>query len=379
MTLDVKALILKNEHYDNLLAQEAWDYKDMKAHKGRATAWSSFDCLQWNPDDDCVYCGITDFSQDIFYRYNRKLEKFETMDYPSVPDATFDAKFHRSLERDDDGTLWAATALLHDVDQYNTAPGGSIIHIDPATKKIEKVCIPIPHVYIQAIVLDRKRRLIHGITFTPEKLFTYNITTGEVTDHGQFGSGFAMAQPECPALDSNGTFWSFWGVTRAWMSDTGPRPFRLLSLNPDTMKLTFHDVSLPKLTPADTGKADGMLTGRDGYVYIGSGAGALYRLDPKTVKVTYIGKPVPGVRMAGMAYGPDGNIYMACGRPDAYIVRFTPGPDTFEVLGKIRDESINDQAFQIHDITITDDGTIYGGENDNFARSGYLWECKIKA
>jgi streptogramin lyase len=376
MALKTRALILKNETFEDLHDQQNWDYNQMTAHHGRAKNWISFDSLTYNPADDCVYCGITDFSNDIFYRYRRADDRFECLNFQTITDR-YDAKFHRSLELDTDGVLWAATAMLHDVDRFGQAPGGSIVRYDTKSGKLEKVAVPFPHIYIQSLVLDRERRLLHGVTFTPERLFTYNIRTGEVVDHGPIGSGIEMAQPEKPVLDSRGRLWCTWGVTRAFMDSTGAHPIRLLSLDPDTNTVKYYDHGIELLGRYDKGRVDSLVAGRDGNVYIGSSLGALYRLEPETAKVTYLGKPVPGERMAGMECGADGAIYLACGRPTAHIVKFSPGEDRFEVLGRIRDDRTGDQAFQIHDICIASDGTIYAGENDNFRRSGYLWECRI--
>jgi len=375
MSLKVRALILKNETFENLHEQQNWDYDQMTAHRGRARNWISFDSLTYNPADDSVYCGITDFSNDIFYRFVRAAGKFECLNFQEITDR-YDAKFHRSLELDADGVLWAATAMLHDVDRFGQAPGGSIVRYDTKTGKLEKVCIPFPHIYIQSLVLDRDRRLLHGVTFTPERLFTYKIETGEVIDHGPIGSAIEMAQPEKPVLDSRGRLWCTWGVTRAFMDSTGSHPIRLLCLDPDSNTVRYYDHGIGLLGRYDKGRVDGMAAGKDGQVYIGSSLGALYRLDPETAKVSYLGKPVLGERMAAMECGADGAIYMACGRPAARIVKFYPGEDRFEILGEIRDEKLGDQAFQIHDLCIAADGTIYAGENDNFRRSGYLWECR---
>jgi outer membrane protein assembly factor BamB len=162
------------------------------------------------------------------------------------------------------------------------------------------------------------------------------------------------------------------------MDSTGSHPIRLLCLDTDTKKIKYYHHGIELLGRYDKGKVDGMLTGRDGQIYIGSSLGGLYRLDPQTAKVTYLGKPVPGERMAGMACGVDSEIYLACGRPKPYIVRFLPGPDTFEVLGLICDDDLGARPFQIHDICIAAEGMIYAGENDNFRRSAYLWECRIE-
>ena len=37
----------------------------------------------------------------------------------------------------------------------------------------------------------------------------------------------------------------------------------------------------------------------------------------------------------------------------------------------------DEPAWQIHDVTITPDGVMYAGENDNPRRSGYLWEITL--
>lgn len=377
MTLKVRALILKNEKFQDLEEQRNWDYGQMTAHRGRARSWISFDSLTYNPADDCVYLGITDFSNDIFYRYRRADSRFEGLNFPSVADR-YDAKFHRSLELDADGVLWAATAMLHDVDRFGEAPGGAIVRYDTKSGKLEKVAVPFPHVYIQSLVLDRERRLLHGVTFTPERLFTYKIRTGEVVDHGPIGSAVEMAQPERPVLDDRGRLWSTWGVTRAFMDSPGPHPIRLLSLDPDTNKVTFYDHGIELLGRYDKGRIDTLVAGRDGFVYIGSSLGALYRLDPETAGVTYLGKPVPGERLAGMECAANGTLVLAGGRPGAHLVRFFPDEDRFEVLGRIRDEALGEEAFQVHDIAIAADGTVYAGENDNFRRSGYLWECRLE-
>jgi hypothetical protein len=377
MKMRVRALILKNERFDNGLTQKNWDYNQMAFDPARRRGWISFDCLAYNPADDCVYCGLTDFNNDIFYRYHRRENRFESLNFQSIAEA-HDAKFHRSLERDPgDGVLWAATALLHDVDRYRDAPGGAIVRFDPRICQLQKLCIPIPHAYIQSLVLDHQRGLLHGVTFTPEKLFTYDIETGAVRDHGLIGSGVELGQPEKPVLDQKGRLWCTWGVTRAFMSDTGPHPIRLLCLTPDTGEIVFYQHGLPPLGSYDKGHVEGMLSARDGFVYVGSRLGGFYRLNPDNAEVKYLGKPVPGERMTSMVESSDGSIYIACGRPDAYLVRFRPGPDAFEVLGLIKDEKTGEKAHQIHDLCMVTDDTFYAAENDNFSRSGYLWECRL--
>ena len=101
MALKVRALILKNETFQESRRAAGLGLGRMTAHAGRAKNWISFDSLTYNPADDCVYCGITDFSNDIF-PLPRSDKAFECLNFQSVADR-YDAKFHRSLELDPTG------------------------------------------------------------------------------------------------------------------------------------------------------------------------------------------------------------------------------------------------------------------------------------
>ena len=92
--------------------------------------WISFDSLLYDPDSDLVYLGITSFNADIFRAYDRKSDKFLDLGYANIADP-FDAKFHRSLVKSQDGNIYGAIALLHDVDNYWNAPGGAIVKYYP--------------------------------------------------------------------------------------------------------------------------------------------------------------------------------------------------------------------------------------------------------
>ena len=134
--------------------------------------WISFDCCLFLKDTDLLYCGLTSLTGDLLWTYDRHRGVFTDCGYRAVA-CPYDAKFHRSLVRcDKTGDLYAAIALLHDVDRYREAPGGAIVRYSPATGRFEKVSIPMPHVYIQAICLDQDRDVIYGITFTPERMFS---------------------------------------------------------------------------------------------------------------------------------------------------------------------------------------------------------------
>ena len=369
---------LKDDRFENWREMHEWEYDDWRADPAARAGWISFDCLAYDPERDDMYCGVSSFDSDIFYRFRRSTGQFELIDTHVFSGSEFDAKFHRSLEWDDQGKLWAATALFHDVDRYLDAPGGKLLRFDPETDQLEHVGTPLKHVYIQAIALDLERRILYATTFTPEYLLRYDMDTGQVRKLTLLGPGFDLAQPEKFCLDSSGHVWCTWRVTRAFSYDrSGMAPFRLLRYDPEVDRITFYRHGIPPVCHGDDGKIESMVNGRDGFLYLGSAAGALYRLNPDNAEVSFIAKPACGPRLTSFAHGPDGLLYFASGRPRPHLFRFNPENDHIEDLGLIRDDDLAETCWQVHDIVVTEDGSAFCGENDVPHRSGYLWECRI--
>ena len=122
---------------------------------------------------------------------------------------------------------------------------------------------------------------------------------------------------------------------------------------------------------------DGIINGGDGYLYIGTEAGTLCRLDPSVPEVAYLGKPLACGRMSGLVVGKDGRLLLGtgCGKMTS-LVAYDRDTRVFTDYGLIRDEDRNATSAVAHQITQSDDGTIYCGETDQQGRSGYLWECR---
>lgn len=357
--------------------EHRWNYDAFFEPENRdwLKSWISVDCVLADDERNVVWCGLTNFAGDIFYVFDRATQQFEGLNFAAVGDP-YDAKFHRALEFDGEGKIWAATALLHDIDRYLDAPGGAIVCFDPETRKIEIVDRPLPHVYIQSIAIDRERRLMYGQMFTPERAFVFDMQTRAFNDLGAIGSGFGMGQSETVAIDRRGTVWGTWNVTRAWLNTPGNDQNRLWNYHPDHGRIRFLDYGLPTLSGrGGFAHADGVHAGPDGAVYMGTAEGLLCRIDPEDHSVDLIGKPGPHRRLAAMANGPDGLLYGAAGRDGAAtLFRFDPVSGKLEDLGLIYDPVLQERAFQLHDMTIAADGTIYAGENDVPHRGGYLWE-----
>jgi hypothetical protein len=199
-------LKLKDRRFDNWSSEveDCWHYADFLNHRSWRCGWISFDCCYYLPETKRVYCGITSFDADIFWAFDRKSGEFMECGFGPVRNP-YDAKFHRSLlQWKTDGCLYAAIALLHDIDRYWEAPGGAIVRHNPLTGETVKLAIPLPHHYIQSIYLAQETGIIYGITFTPEQMFSFDIRSSESRDLGPLGSGFEMGQGENIEIDGEG-------------------------------------------------------------------------------------------------------------------------------------------------------------------------------
>ena len=329
-------------------------------------------CLLYHPQDNLIYCGLTAFNNDILYTFNPEKGLFQSCGYRKVAEK-YEIKIHHSLELDTDNTIYGATACLQDIDEYLKAPGGTIFRFDPRSGEINKLDIPIPHEYIQMITLDKKRKLIYGITYPISKVFKYDLKSGETKDFGPIN-----CYPEHLTIDDEGGFWGSW-----W--DTCKKKLKLFRYDPDEDKVEYFDFGIPSTPvisphygkPYDN-EIDRMINGEDGYLYIGTEIGMFFRLDPKNKEIKYLGKPCVELRLPGLVIGKDGLIYGVGGdNYKAELFAYDREKDKFYNLGSLYDKELNEFCFRPHDICITGDGILYVAETDTPKRSSYLWECKV--
>ncbi len=375
---NTKAYQLKDfEFYNwNLEISPQWNYEDWALHPEYYNKWISFDCLAYDKSRNRIYCGLASFEADILYTFDINTRKFMSLNYSRVADP-YDAKFHKSLEIDDDGILYGAIACYHDINKQFEAKGASIIRYDPKSDTLEKLCIPIEKAYIQSIVLDRVRKKIYGFTVYPEKMFSYDIVTGNIMDIALIGSGCDLCQAHKGVIDQEGNVWGTWGRTRAWHDTPGTCSIQLFKYIPDEDRIEWYSKGVHNKSTNQNEKINSMVLGKDGLIYIGTTEGHLVRLDPKNAQTDFIGRPCNDKRLAAMAFGPDGLLYGIGGEGRAQLFAFDCNMDKIWNLGFLDDLEMNTSAAKIHDLVVTDDLIIYGGENDNWSRTSYLWECVI--
>lgn len=379
----VRSLKLADRHFGNQWASDVvdrWEYEDMRKSAEWRTEWISFDCALYEPEQDRVYCGITSFDADIFKAYDRRRGEFVDLGYGRIADP-FDAKFHRSLVKSQDGSIYAAVALLHDVDRYWDAPGGAVVKYDPVSGAIAKLAIPVPHTYIQAIALDDERRVLYCLCFAPEKLASLNLRTGETCDIGLLGTGIGgMVQGENLVIDDDGCVWSGWGLTRAWQTAAGADSFRLCKYDPRKGAIEFFPRGLPQPNGKyGTVRVEGLFNFHDGFIYASAANGSFYRVEPDTGKAMHLFTPVSDrpSRLTSLVETGDGGAYGVTGREGkCEFMRVDYRRGTFEKMGTIEDED-GVALWQCHHIVYAGTNTFYLCENDNPYRSGYLWELSL--
>ena len=328
----------------------------------------AFTCFLPAPDEGVLYCGVTAFNNDILHAFDLEKKTFTSLGYAQVAER-FEIKVHRSLEMAGDGTIYSASAGVHYPNEWLRGPGGSIFRLPPGTRRPEKLCIPCPHDYIQTITLDDERRLIYGFTYPVFRFFVYHIDTGEVEDHGYIGSITHLS-----AIDDNGRFWGTWHNTGHY----------LFSYDPDAGKIDWTFNRLPgaerdanRMYPG-AGPVDVMINGGDGYLYIGSTGGALYRLDPDTAQATWLGKPTAAARMPGLTVWRDGLLLGVVGDDKAASVFvYDTEKGAFHTLGPIVASDDGKPLHRTHDLALVEPNTLYVAETDVPDRSGYLWECEV--
>jgi hypothetical protein len=380
--MQIRALKLKDRHYGNQWEKEVehhWNYKDFLASPEWRKDWISFDGVVCHPSG-LVYCGLTSFDGDIFKAYDGRKGAFLDLGFGRVSNP-YDAKFHRSMALSRDGRyLYTATALLHEIDRYEAAPGGGIFCHDTRTGETEKLGIPIPHNYIQSIALDEARGVVYCMHFTPERLSIFNLETRQTRDLGPISSGMAIAQGENLELDDDGNAWCSWNATRAWQSSPGPDTNRLCRYDVAQKRIVFYDHGLPR---ADKGhgfaKLEGLFNLSTGLMYASGGNGSLYRIDPKTAQAELLGTPVEDrrSRLTSLVLHPDGYAYGVTGRDGkCCLLRFDPRTEKYDVGDAIVDAD-GVAMWQCHDIDVDANGVLYAGENDHPERSSYLWEIKL--
>ena len=375
---EVKYYKIYDHHFTNWRTQvhDKWVYDDFLKDEDYRKKWISITSVANDDRNNKIYAGIGSFSSELLWCFDRDKKEFESMGYEKIA-AMHDGKFHRSLEMDDDGSLYGAIALFHDLDKQFEAKGGRLVRFDTNKKIFDILAVPMERIYVQSIALDKTNKVIYGFGASPEVFWKYDIKKEESRFIAYIGSSAEFGEAHCPVIDDDGRVWGTYGIVRAFAMDPGPDSIRLFYYDPKTDEMEFLKFGLPAVC-GDKGKVDTAINGGDGYIYFGTVGGALVRLDPKTTEVKMLGKPSSKGRMTGLARGSDGLLYGIVGDEyDVSLFTYDTKNERFKDMVQFYNREDGISPVRIHHMVMTKDNVIYAGENDNNTRPGYLWECRL--
>jgi hypothetical protein len=373
-----------------------WVYQTIKDNPTWFQGWISFDSVTWNSKEKKLYCGLNSLDGDLLYRFSPSTSSFESLGTKQWTDQ-YDVKIHRTLLLNPkDQCFYFATSQLHDLDQQESAKGGKLAKFDPRTNRFEIIGIPVPHLYIQSIAADWGRNIVYGFTYPAEAVSRTDLQTGKSELLAYIGNATMMVQPHNGVVDGEGCLWGTYAETRGWDETTGPDPVRLFKYHPEK-GFTWFDHGLrrraekeqlvpdpagPKATEIGTaetrhrddwGFCDSMAFDGDHYIYAGSVAGVLSRIDTRTGLVEKIANAMPTARFPALGIK-DGIVYGGGGmNGKTQLIRWNTKTDKVELFQDLVAPKINDRPARIHELAIDEEHQLYLGENDNHHRSSYLW------
>jgi len=395
----IRSHILRNSNFDNWQSkvEGRWSYRTLYDDESYRRGWISFDAVTWSEEEGCLYCGLNAMDSDILYRFWPDQDKFESLNAQKHVDK-FDVKIHRTLSKNpDDGSYYFGTSLLHDIDQQHEAVGGKLIRYSPKDKNYTMLGIPFPHLYIQSIAADFKRGKIYCFTYPAEFLICYDMKSRQFTNLGYLTNATSFVQAHNAVVDNQGYLWGTYAETRAFDEVQSKTPVRLFRYHPATDKFDWFDFGLSRKDDKnqlindpprkrdipfhrdqtrhkeDLGFCDSMLFDGKRYIYAGSTAGTLCRIDTLSPKVEKIANVMPAGRLPALTMDEDGTLYGGGGiKGDTQLFKWNPNDQAITLLDKIKDEHGNIPA-RIHEMAVDKKGKLYLAENDNHYRSSYLW------
>jgi hypothetical protein len=400
----VRAHILRNYRLEGWKEKIAgrWSYRDLQDDAAWFKGWISFDAITWNPYDKQVYCGLNSMDADLLYRFDPATERFESMNTQKWADK-FDVKIHRTLLLNPkDHSLYFATSLLHDLDQQHAAKGGKLVKFDPATRAYHVIGIPLPHLYIQSIAADWERGIIYSFTAPAEALVGTDLATGGSRLLAYLTNASMFVQPHNAVVDKEGWLWGTYGELRAWDETPSRNPVRLFKYRPDSDQFVWFEHGLskrsdkpqllpdppqpPGVSPAldetchkeDFGFCDSMAYDGERYIYAGTVAGVLSRVDTQTGEVEKVANITATGRLPALSIK-DHILYGGGGMNGCtQLVRWDTRTEQMDGYTDLHDPQTRTRPARIHEIAVDDDHRIYFGENDNHARSSYLWSVRLE-
>jgi hypothetical protein len=211
---------------------------------------------------------------------------------------------------------------------------------------------------VAGIVLDRKRRILHGLTSKRGSLFSYSLDSNKVKWVDRVG-GAREALGKL-TIDARGIVYGSGACGR------------LFRFDPDHERVEFTKWSAPSLKGREAyNKVEAWaLDESTGLIYGGTIDGILFEFDPRNGGIVCLGKPIDQMRTRTLAVGNDGRVYGVGGEVGkcCHLFVYEPGTRQLRDLGVLL--ATLDRPWYGYEIecSVTGrDGEIYFGENDRLS------------
>lgn len=218
---------------------------------------------------------------------------------------------------------------------------------------------------IYSLAINRKAGTIYGTTYPNGHFFSYNIKDAKFTVHGDVAS----RRPPGEKFENEKTIGRAIIVDEAGNVLTSGEGGRFIRFSPESAKLEQLDVLIPGEPGREVyNRVDAWTAAPDGTLFGGSSDGFVFRLDPKSMRVDNLGKPLNQTRIRGLAFvSATGKLYGVGGGDDemARMFSYDPARGGYTELGMV---DVNHrpyyswQAYVIDSMVAGDDGTIYMGQ-----------------
>lgn len=328
----------------------------------------SFVSMRYHPARKKLFLGCTNRIGDILVEFDPATRKFRSCGFHRSGFCTPNyVKIHQGITLDEKAdALYFGTATLSPLSTTIETKGGALVRYDCKKRKFTRIANPTPGDFYQGTCFDLKRKMAY--MFTDRGGFAvYDMKKRTLRYENM------QSIPHNGCIDDRG---GVWGTHSA-----GRHAF--FRYNPDRNRFefpqgcAFHNAAqAANVMYPGAGPVDSILNADDGFIYAGSPLGDLYRLDPETGEVKFLGKPFPGTRMPGLGLGQDGWLYISGAREFGSLLgRYNREEERFENLGKVEHKD-GTFLYYAHELVVIDD-VVYIGETDNPNRSGYLWACEL--
>jgi sugar lactone lactonase YvrE len=290
---------------------------------------------------------------------------------------------HHSLvvSRTGDVYLGTSAGVDNGGEGYDKYPGGHLLRYQPDNDerkplRVDAPCpvadlgVPVAGEGVYSLAIDRERNVIYGLTYPNGHFFSYSIATGKFAVHGKVAEKLIPGEKfekeknisRALAVDSSGDVFASGEDGFLYRFRSGEQRLERLGLRAPTA---------PGREPYN--RVDAWTEDGRGILYGGTSDGYLFRLDPKSLTLRNLGKPLNQYRIRGLVWAPGGRLYGAGGDDDEMVRLFSYDPATgeYELLGFLdvnRRPYYSWHAYVVDAMAIGDDGTIYIGQAERISK-----------